>query len=235
MDTQELIAQIRGKRNLEKLTDQLTEHPEHIETLVNMLETEKSSLKFGCEKILRLISERKPELIYPYFDSFARVMQGENKILTWGAIMTISNLAVVDSEKKIEGIFRKYFAPVAGPVMITAGNIIGNSWKIAQAKPELTDRIITEILKVEHAKYENKGKVSLECKNIVCGTAIDAFERLIHQSAIKTRMIHFVKKQLRNSRPSVRKKAERFMKLFSSPEPQTAANHARKDIYGAMV
>jgi hypothetical protein len=46
-------------------------------------------------------------------------------------------------------ILDRYFAPISGPVMVTAANIIGGAVKIARAKPALTERIVSEILKVE--------------------------------------------------------------------------------------
>ena len=71
--------------------------------------------------------------------------------------MTVANLTTIDTEKKFEALFRKYYAPIPGPKMVTAANIIGSSARIALAKPELTERITREILKVEKGKYVNKG------------------------------------------------------------------------------
>ncbi|MDD5015762.1 MAG: hypothetical protein PHW73_11835, partial [Atribacterota bacterium] len=174
MREQKIIEQIKSKKDIDKLVNQVIKNPKIIELLISTIDNEKGSIKFGCEKVIRLVSGKKPELVYPYFDFFVKLLDSENNFLKWGAIITISNLSRVDSKNQFEKIFNKYYAPVIGPMMVTAANIVGNSWKIAQAKPELIDRIVDEILKIEKAKYEYKGELSTECNNVVCGHAIDS-------------------------------------------------------------
>jgi hypothetical protein len=194
------------------IVDRVIKKPDEIAVLVEALKVERRAVKFSYEKVLRLVSERRPELIYPYFDVFVTLLDSDNSFLKWGAIMTVANLTAVDKEKMFESIFRKYYAPISGPAMVTAANIIGGSAKIALAKPELTQRITREILKVEKAKYENKGAPSPECRNVAIGQAIDAFDGFFHQIDDKAKVIAFVKQQLKNSRHQVVKKAERFLR-----------------------
>lgn len=182
--------------------------------LITAIDNEKGSIKFGCEKIVRLVSEKKPELVYPYFDFLVKFLDSENNFIKWGAVVSLSNLCRVDSKKQFEKIFNKYYAPITGPIMVTAVNIVGNSWKIAQAKPELIDRIVEEILKIEKAKYEYKGELSPECNNVVCGHAIESFDKIFEKIKNQKKIMAFVKRQLNNSRPSVRKRAEKFMKKW---------------------
>jgi hypothetical protein len=126
--------------------------------------------------------------------------------------MTVANLTAVDAENRFEAIFQKYYAPIPGPAMVTAANVIGSSAKIALAKPELTQRIAREILKVDKAKYQMKGVPSPECRNVAIGQAIDSFERFFEQIDDKAKIVAFVKRQLRNTRKQVVKKAERFLR-----------------------
>jgi hypothetical protein len=39
-----------------------------------------------------LVSEKKPELVYSYFDFLVKLLDSENNFLKWGSIITISNL-----------------------------------------------------------------------------------------------------------------------------------------------
>lgn len=197
---------------------EVLKYPETIPDLLEGLNAEKANIKYGSEKVLRLVSEERPELIYPHFDRFLEFLEGENKFMKWGGIMTIANLAIVDSEKRIEQIFDRYFAPINGPVMVTAANITGGAAKIAKAKPALTERIVTEILKVETAKYLMHGKLSPECNNVVCGRAVDTFTEIYDQIHEKKRVRDFVERQLRSSRPAVRKKAEKFFKKHNQTQ-----------------
>ncbi|MBP7654542.1 hypothetical protein KA977_14060, partial [Candidatus Dependentiae bacterium] len=69
-----------------------------------------------------------------------------------------------------------------------------------------------KILENEKTKYIHKEAVSPECKNVVSGHLIDTFEKIYNQTPPPEKVIVFVKKQLKNSRDKVRKKAEKFIK-----------------------
>ena len=69
-----------------------------------------------------------------------------------------------------------------------------------------------EILKLEKAEYEHKGEVSPECKNVVCGAAVEAFEAIYPLTSKKLAIAAFVKKQTKNSRPKVRARAKKVLK-----------------------
>jgi hypothetical protein len=197
-----------------KMIESIQKNPELITELIKGMKAEKTSLKFSYEKILRSISERAPQLIYPYFEDLANLLDNENNFIKWGVIITISNLVIIDDGNKFIKLFEKYYSPVKGPTMITAANIIKSSWKLAIAKPELADRIACEILKVRSARYINHGQTSPECKNIACGHAIDSFSLFFDKIENKTPVFVFIKKQLKNSRPAVAKKAKKFLKKF---------------------
>jgi len=64
----------------------------------------------------------------------------------------LSQLARVDAEDKFTAIFDKHFAPIRGPVMITAAHIIQGGARSAAAKPHLADRIAAEVLKVDRGR-----------------------------------------------------------------------------------
>jgi len=211
MPASELLQEIAQKGiNKERIVDKVINNPELLPILFEGLNADKASIKYGCEKTLRLISEREPQLLYPNFNLFVRLLDSENNFLKWGSIIIIANLATVDSENKFEKIFDKYFAPIPGPELIPAGNVIGNSYKIALAKPELSERIAKVILKVEKAKYQTD-----ECKNVAFGHTINSFTQFYGQIKNKEPVDKFIKKQLKNTRNATRKKAERFLKKWS--------------------
>jgi hypothetical protein len=196
----------------EKIAGQVINEPDCIAGLIDGIKAAKGTLRYGYEKVLRLVSERKPELIYPYFDVYTELLDSDNSFIKWGTILTIANLVEVDKEKKFEKIFEHYYCPITGPVMVTAANIIGSSEKIVSARPQLTARITDEILKVEKAKYYMHGTLSPECRNVAMGHAIDTFFTIFDKIENKDAVIKFVRKGLDNSRKSVVKKAEKFLK-----------------------
>jgi hypothetical protein len=192
--------------------DRLIASPDRIAEWVEALRTEKGSVKYAYEKTLRLVSERRPELVYPHFNAFADLLDHENSFLKWGAIMTVANLTAADTESRFEALFDRYYAPITDPTMVTAANIVGSSPKIIQAKPHLAQRITQEILKVEGAKYEHHGSPSPECRNVAIGHAIDAFDQFFDLINDKPAVQAFAKRQLQNTRKQVAKKAERFLR-----------------------
>lgn len=213
----DIIEQLGRKgADVPAVVERIVKHPEHIARLVEALQSEKGTARYAYEKVLRLVSEQRPELIYPWFDVFVAMLDEDNSFLKWGAIMTVAHLTAVDSERKFETIFEKYYAPIAGPVMISAANIIGSSPEIAMAKPHLTERIVQEILKVRKARYERKGSLSPECRNVAIGHAIDVFDQFFDRIEDKASVVKFVRSQLKNTRKPVVMKAEKFLREHAS-------------------
>jgi hypothetical protein len=216
VDQQQVAEWIEAKgSDKQTLANEAAEDPSLLYNLVGCLSSEKTSVRYGCEKILRLLSEKRPELVYPYFEVFGGLLESQNSFLKWGAIITIANLAKADSGHRFDAIFNQYFAPITGPVLITAANIIGHAWKIALARPDLADKIARWIVATEEAVYRHHGEVSSECKNVACAHAIDSLDRFFEKIGDKHLVVDFVKRQVNNPREAVSKKARRFLKKRS--------------------
>ncbi len=208
MTDSKLLQQISQRdSDKEAIARKVIDKPELLTEIFEGLNAEQANIKYGCDKILRLISEQAPALLYPQFDFFANNLNSENTFFKWGAIHILANLAAVDSENKFERIFDKYFAPIPGPVLITAANVVNGAAKIALAKPELTERIAQALLQVEKAKYQNT-----ECRNIALGHVIKSVDHFFDQIKDNEPMIKLIRKQLENSRNATKKVAEKFVK-----------------------
>lgn len=192
-----------------QLADQVIQSPNLLPEIFEGLKADRANIKYGCLKVLRLISEKQPAILYPRFDFFVELLDSEVTFFKWGAILIIANLTAVDSDHKFESIFDRYFAPITDHVMIPAANIIGSSAKIALAKPELTEQIAREILKVEHAVYQTD-----ECRNVAIGHAIKSFYQFFDQIKDKEPVIEFIKRQLTNTRGGTKKAAKKFVKKY---------------------
>lgn len=208
MQVSRLLQRIARKdSNKEKIAEEVLLSPVMLTEIMAGVRAEKSSVRFGCSKILRLISEKAPALLYPHMDFFVRLAGDQNTFLRMDAARVIGNLTVVDFDGKFERIFEEYFAPIRGPAMIPAANIIGTAAKIAAAKPSLADRIAGEILKVERAEYATG-----ECRNVALGHAIQSFDLFLELIQDKASVSRLVKRQLQNPRVGTRKKAEAFVR-----------------------
>jgi len=178
-----------------------------IEELLLSLDSDKPGIRYGAAKALRQCSVEHPAEVYPHFDRFLALMEGDNTFLRWGSERILGNLAAVDRDNKFEDVLDRFLAPVTGHEMISAANVIAAAAQIACAKPHLSDRIARAILKVSHATYATP-----ECRNVAIGHALRAFDRFFPHLQDRRPVLAFARKHLTNSRPATRRHAERFLK-----------------------
>jgi hypothetical protein len=203
-----LYAKIEKKNfDCEKIASEAAQNPEHIDLLLDGLNSETARIKYGCDKVLRFLSKENPSTLYPYFDLFAANLNSEKTILKWGAIDILANLASVDSKNRIKDVLDSYFSPIAGPVLITAANIAKGAARIALARPEYTGRVTQDLLKIEKGKYQTE-----ECRQIALGQAIKSFDQFFDQIKYRKPVLEFVSRQLKSPRSSTKKLAEKFLK-----------------------
>jgi hypothetical protein len=195
-----------GRPDPRQLAREATKDQEAVCELMKGLGSDQAYIRFGSAKALRILSEERPELLYPKFDFFVRLLDHQNKILQWEAAFVLSQLARVDRNNKFATIFERYFSPIPGPVMITTANVIQGGARIAKAKPNLAGRIAAEVLKVARARYKTP-----ECRNIAIGHAIVALGEFVGLLKEPGPALRFVRRQLKNARPATRKKAEQFL------------------------
>ena len=208
MPEPKIISEISEKgADLDAIAEKIMKRQALLKPIFDGTQAQPARIKYPCCKILRKISEKNPQILYPKIDFFIELLDHENKIMQWEGIYVIGNLASVDTDNKIEKIFDKFFAPITGSVMITAANVVGAAAKIARAQPKLQDKITKELLKVEKAKYQ-----TAECRNVVLGQAVDTFNQFFEQIKDPKPVIKLIKKQLKNTRNSTKVKAEKFLK-----------------------
>jgi len=181
--------------------------PDPIPNLLERLQSKSGRIKHGAGKILRDLADRRPELLTPHVETFIGLLDHSNKLLQWEAIFVLSRWARVDAQDRFAALFARYFAPIRGPVMITAANVIKGGAEIAIARPEWADRVAREIVKVSGARYR-----TAECRRIAIGQAIVALDRIFDLLRDKKLILRFVSGQLGSTRPATRAKAARFLK-----------------------
>lgn len=212
MDKEMLVNYLKAKPDLQLFINDVIEDKTILDSLFDIAATETSSIKYACTKIIRMVSEKEPELIYPYFEILAKWIHHKNSFIKWDGIITLSNISAVDDENKFKDIYQDYFALIQDPQMVTASNVVGNAWKIVLAKPELENDITKKLLKVPDIVYLHKGSPSPECNYIVCGQVLECFDHYFNSSENQSEMINFAKEQLNSKRKSVVKIAEKFLK-----------------------
>jgi hypothetical protein len=174
----------------------------------------KAAVRYGCAKVLMDLSEEYPEKLYPYMDAFIELLDSKYRILTWNAMAIIANIAKVDKEQKFNAIFDKYYSFLNNEYMVTVANVVGNSGKIALAKPHLIHRITTELLKVENISVTPH--LTEECKRVIVEKAIGTFDLFFDkiEEKEKKKVLSFVERQLDSSRRTLRTKAADFLEKW---------------------
>jgi len=205
------ITEQLGKKAItpDDLAEDVKKNPDLLPKIYKGISSPNTNIKFGCAKILKLVSAEKPETLYPKMDFFINLLDINNNIIKWNVMDVIGNLTKVDKDRRFDKSFQKYYDLLSDKSIVSAAHVIDNSGKIALAKPHLTQKITTELLKIENIPR------SQECKNILMGKAILAFGKYFNQIDNKDEVVSFVKRQLDNNRNATKVKAEKFLKKMN--------------------
>jgi len=191
----------------EEIAERVIKKPSLLPELLSGIRSTKPEVKFGSAKTLRIISEKAPRTMYAHMDFFEKLLDSDNNILKWNAIDIIANLTVVDSDDRFNKIFRKFYDQLDEGNLITAGHVVDSSSIIAHAKPEFRDEIVKELLRVHEIPLPTE-----ECRNILIGKTITAFDGFYEEIRDKEAVVSFVRRQLDNTRNATKSKAEKFLK-----------------------
>ena len=181
--------------------------------LLKGLDSSKAAVRYGCAKVLMDLSDEHPEKLYPHFDLFIDLLDSRYRILTWNALAIIANLTRVDADKKFDAVFGKYYSLLNNDYMVTVANVVGNSGKIANAKPYLIPEITDELLKVQELSIGPH--LTEECRRVIAQQAIKSFDLFFDRVDQKEPVISFVEAYLDSSRKKLRTTAENFLEKWS--------------------
>ena len=144
MDKKDLLLCLKEAPDLEQLLTKAGNDPQFLDALFEIVRSEHSAVRYSCTKTLRMLSERQPDKIYPYFDDVANWLRDSNSFVKWDGILTLANLASVDAQRRFASVYEEYFGLIRDSKMVTAANAAGNAWKIVQAVPECRVRRIPQ-------------------------------------------------------------------------------------------
>jgi hypothetical protein len=181
--------------------------------LLEGISSSKAGVRYGCAKVLMDLSAAYPEKLYPYMDFFIGMLDSKFRILTWNAMAIVANLAKVDEDKKFDAAFDKYFSFLNDEYMVTVASAVGNSGKIALAKPQLIQRVTGELLKVEN--ISTTPHLTEECRRVIAEKAIRSFDMFFDRIKSKEKVLSFVKRQANSPRKTLRTEAECFLKKWN--------------------
>ena len=176
--------------------------------LIQNLKTKEEIIRFNSSKALNLISEKKPEVLYPEWDYFFDLLAGDNTYWKCSAIPLIANLTRVDKKKKFELFFEKYFDLMDDRSFIPAAYVARSAATIVKAKPKLQAKITKKLLGIDETHHDPQRR------DLVKSDIIEAFDEYYEQVKNKKEIIAFVKQQLDSDSPKTRKTAAKFLKKW---------------------
>jgi len=196
-----------GNKAAEKIAGLAIKNKSILKQVLEGAAFENKRVKNASAKCLREISRIAPIRLYPSFDFFVNLIDGDDTILKWNSIEVLSNLTEVDTDNKFNGkLLNKYISLLSDESMVTAANTITALGKVALYKPLLRKKITEELVKVNALPH------SAECCNILAGKAIAAFGLYIDELKDKKEIIIFAEKHLKNRRNATRIKARKLLK-----------------------
>ena len=176
--------------------------------LIQNLRTKKETVRFNSSKVLSLISETNPEVLYPEWNHFFELLEGDNTYWKCSAIPLIANLTRVDETKKFETIFERYFDLMNDRSFIPAAYVARSAATIAKAKPKLRHKITEKLLRIDETHHDPQRR------DLVKSDIIEAFDEYFEEAENKKQIIAFVKQQLNCDSPKTRKTAAKFLKKW---------------------
>lgn len=204
---------LEKKIDKKQLLKAVKDDPALVSLLLQGIGHKKAAVRYGCSKVLMDLSEEHPELLYSDFDVFVKLLDSKYRILIWTAFGILANLTRVDTEDKFDTIFDRYYSFLQDEYMVTVANLVGNSGKIANAKPYLVPKITTELLKVQN--LSTTPHLTEECKKVIAQQAISSFDLFFDKiDQQQEQVINFVKSCQNSSRKKLRTNAEKFLKKW---------------------
>jgi hypothetical protein len=176
----------------------------------------KAAIRYGCTRVLVDLSEKHPESLYPFFDNFVALLGSKYRILTWNAMAIIANLTGVDRDRKFDAVFDEYYSNLNNEYMVSVANVVGNSAKIAVAKPHLIQEIVERLLKVENIKLTPH--LTAECRRVIIEHALRSLDAFFEKIEAKEEVLSFAKRQLDSTRQSLKKEAQLFLERHAKSQ-----------------
>ena len=175
-----------------------------IHELLNGIVSKDNTTRSNSFNVLQIVSAEKPEILYPQWDYFHKMLISKNNYHRYIAIYILADLTRVDNENKFEDIFEDYYGILAGDKIMTASHVALNSSKIVLNKPELQSKILDRLLDIDNI---HQGRQNELLKSYV----IEALRKMYPEIKDKERVAKFIEDQMDSSSPKTRDLAACFL------------------------
>jgi hypothetical protein len=163
--------------------------------------------RYNCVRVLFRAIEAHPGLFYPYWERFAGRIRDPNGFYRSTAAQALAHLASVDDDRRLDAILDAHLRMLDDEKIMVARYFTQTIHLVAEARPDLRERIVDCLLGVEATRH-NESRLSL-LKTDVLG----AFDALFDALPVQQRkeILAFAAKALDSESPSTRKAARAFL------------------------
>lgn len=193
----------------ESIINKTLKDPKILAELINNLVAKDETIRYNSHKVLLIISQNKPKVLYSQWDFFADLLKSQNNFHKVIGIQILANLTKIDTKNKFEEIFDIYCKLIDAKSVMTAGHLAANLGTIAKVKPNLREKLTNVLLNIDKTHHE------LSRKDLIKAYVIESFNEYFNEIEDKGEVIEFVKAQLDSKSPKTRKAAEKFLKKYS--------------------
>jgi hypothetical protein len=198
-------AEIIAEQIVKKVLTERSLLPKLLQGILSKDDSERYPSSIAAE----LLSERNPQIIYHEWDFFVDLMRSKNAFHRATAVITISNLSIIDLKGKFEDLFEEYFKLFDDKSLIVTRKLVIYVGRIIKAKPLLRERIIEILLSIDDTEHSSSRK------DLIKGDIIETLSEFYEEINNKNEIIKFVKNQLSSSSPSTVKRAKIFLSLIN--------------------
>ncbi|HEY3355033.1 MAG TPA: hypothetical protein VGQ83_17400 [Polyangia bacterium] len=100
----------------------------------------------GCAELASLLSEQRPELLYPHLALFVANLTAKEPVLRWEAVCTIGNLVATDGPGATRASLDTVARHLDDPSIVLQGHAARALAKMARAFPDLAPAILRRLI-----------------------------------------------------------------------------------------
>jgi len=196
--------------DVERLVGEAVEEPAALRGLLSAVGPERvaQQIRETSAAALKLLATRQPELLMPYWDELAGLLDSDNAYSRMIAVHVLALLALADDEGRLAATLDRLYDHL-GDMVSVAGHVLQVAPQIARARPELRQRVTARILDLERlAKPDRVG--------LLRSYAIEALDGYLEPGERTPEVMAFVAAGLADDSPKSRKLAAEVLKRWES-------------------
>lgn len=138
-----------------------------------------NNIQYGqwAEALLERISEKTPDLVYPYLTYIADELP-KVSFVSWNIWKIISNLLSCDYQNKWHSIREKYYQALNSEKIAEFSIACDCAEKIVLNKPQEKDNILSVLKNMDNRVFKIAGKPSDGCLKVAKEKALETLEKL---------------------------------------------------------